>query len=86
MDKIERGKLIFQSPGIKVYAAPTAQLLAMKLAVWRDQADIDDAQILLTNLHGHFEEIWGSVKRYISKGWELKAKLAFEVLWEASER
>lgn len=86
MDKIERGKLIFRSPGIKVYAAPTAQLLAMKLSAWRDQADIDDAQTLLKYLPGSFDPVWDSVRKYIPKGWELKAKLAFEVLWEASER
>jgi len=86
MDKIERGKRVFESPGITVYAAPTAQLLAMKLSAWRDQADIDDAQTLLKNLPGSFDPVWNSVREYIPKGWELKAKLAFEVLWEASER
>ena len=57
----------------------------MKLAAWRNQADIDDAQTLLRSLWGSFDTVWDSVRKYIPKGWELKAKLAFEVLWEASE-
>jgi len=38
MDTIERGKRVFESPGITVYAAPTGQLLTLKLSAWRDQA------------------------------------------------
>ena len=58
----------------------------MKLSAWRDQADIDDAQTLLKNLQGSFDKVWDGARKYIPKGWELKSKLAFEVLWEASER
>lgn len=86
MSRIERGRQVFQAPGITVYSAPTAQLLAMKLSAWRDQADIDDAQTLLKNLPGDFDSIWQAVAEFIPRGWELKAKLAFEVLWEASDR
>jgi hypothetical protein len=50
------------------------------------QSGIDDAQMLLKNLPGDFDSIWQVVAEFIPKGWELKAKLAFEVLWEASER
>lgn len=46
------------------------------------QPEIEDTLQGLKNLKGIFDPIWDDVRKYIPKGWELKAKLAFEVLWE----
>lgn len=59
-----------------------AQLLAMKLCAWRDELDIGDARRLLRELTGSKEEIWENVAQFLTPGRELKARYAFDDLWE----
>ena len=65
-----------------VRAATAEQLLAMKLSAWRDDIDIGDARELLARLQGGAVEIWSRVEPFIVPGRELKARLAFDDLWE----
>lgn len=60
------------------------QLLAMKLSAWRDDVDIADAALLLSKMMGTRDEVWSEVTRYVVPGRELKARYAFEDLWEAA--
>jgi len=77
------GPIVFSAPGIKVRRPSFAQLLAMKLSAWRDELDITDARRLLEELLGNREEVWNALSPYVVPGNELKAKYAFEDLWEA---
>ena len=57
----------------------------MKLSAWRDDLDIDDARLLLSRLPeiGDREAVWAVVEPYVVPGRELKARYAFDDLWEA---
>jgi hypothetical protein len=76
------GPVIFESPGIKVYRPALEQLLAMKLCAWRDDVDIADARRLLMELPPDYNEVWKGIVLYLQPGRELKAKYAFDGLWE----
>jgi len=67
-----------------VRAASTHQLLAMKLAAWRDAIDRADATLLLSELQGSRESIWEAIKPYLAPTEIDKAAYAFEDLWEAT--
>jgi len=73
---------IFTAPGIKVRRPAFEQLLAMKLCAWRDDVDIADARRLLQEVAGRRDEVWQRVVPYLQPGRELKAKYAFDDLWE----
>jgi hypothetical protein len=68
--------------GIEVLAPAPEQLLAMKLGAWRDELDIRDATALLHLLSGEREQIWHSIEPFIAPPGRLKARYAFEDLWE----
>jgi hypothetical protein len=68
-------------PGLQLLTPPVEQLLAMKLAAWRDELDIGDATALLSLLAGSKDDIWQRVEPYLAPGSELKAKYAFDDLW-----
>lgn len=76
------GAVLYDSPALTVRAASTAQLLAMKLAAWRDAIDRGDAKLLLSHMDGSADAIWSSVKPYIPPHQLDKASYAFEDLWE----
>lgn len=78
------GEVVFRSPQLLVRTAAPAQLLAMKLSAWRDDVDIADAALLLTKMVGSGDEVWSDVSRHVVPGRELKARYAFEDLWEAA--
>src|SRR4029077_13189637 len=59
---VTRGVVLFESQSLIVCAASTAQLLAMKLAAWRDAVDRDDARLLLSRMVGSAEDVWDLVK------------------------
>jgi hypothetical protein len=59
------GIVLYESSALQVRAASTAQLLAMKLAAWRDAVDRGDAKLLLSQLAGSPEEVWAAVKPYV---------------------
>lgn len=77
------GEVVLDTPTLRVFAVSLEQLLAMKLSAWRDDVDIDDARILLTKLAGDRELVWAGIERFVVPGRELKARYAFDDLWEA---
>ena len=79
------GKVLLDRPSLLVRALAPQQLLAMKLSAWRDDVDIADARVLLRDLMGDRPKVWGMVELFLVPGRELKAKYAFDDLWE-SER
>ena len=80
---VTTGDVLFESEFLVARAASTVQLLAMKLAAWRDAIDRDDARLLLSNLPGTMEDIWESVKPFVPAPQLDKASYAFQDLWEA---
>jgi len=76
------GPVVFAAPGIVVRRPAFEQLLAMKLSAWRDDVDIADARRLLQELSGSYDDLWRRVALYLQPGRELKAKYAFDDLWE----
>jgi len=77
------GPILLQRPALTVRTLALEQLLAMKLSAWRDDLDIQDAQLLLSKVHGSQDEIWARVEPHVVPGREMKARYAFEDLWEA---
>jgi hypothetical protein len=76
------GEVLFEKLSLTVRAVAPQQLLAMKLSAWRDDIDIADARLLLSKLAGTGEQVWHSVEPYLVPGRELKARYAFDDLWE----
>lgn len=77
------GEALLELPGLLVRAAAPPQLLAMKLSAWRDDLDVADARLLLSKIPGDRESVWGRVEPHLVPGRELKARYAFDDLWEA---
>ena len=77
------GAPLYASQHLDVRAAAIPQLLAMKLAAWRDVVDRSDARLLLSEMDGSAEQIWSIVKRFVPPHQLDKASYAFEDLWEA---
>lgn len=82
MVDVTTGDILFESPSLGIRAASNAQLLAMKLAAWRDAIDRTDARLLLERMTGTREEIWAGVKRFVPQHLVDKASYAFDDLWE----
>lgn len=76
------GERLFQAPGLLVRSVAPAQLLAMKLSAWRDDLDIADARLLLSKTPGDRATLWKQVEPHLVPGRELKARYAFDDLWE----
>jgi hypothetical protein len=76
------GPVVFLAPGITVRRPSIEQLLAMKLSAWRDDVDIADARRLLAELRGGHDILWENVVAFLQPGHELKAKYAFDDLWD----
>lgn len=79
---VSSGPVIFSAEGIKVRRPSIEQFLAMKLCAWRDDVDIADARRLLEELGDDYDEIWQRVEPHLQPGRQLKAKYAFDDLWE----
>ncbi len=79
---LSHGPVVFSAAGITVRRPAIEQLLAMKLCAWRDDVDIADARRLLEELPGAYDDVWQQVTPYLQPGSELKAKYAFDDLWE----
>jgi hypothetical protein len=79
------GKVLLDRPALLIRALAPQQLLAMKLSAWRDDVDIGDARVLLQEFPGERAEIWSLIEPFLVPGRELKARYAFDDLWE-SER
>jgi hypothetical protein len=76
------GALLYESQFLLARAASAEQLLAMKLAAWRDAIDREDARLLMSGLSGSMEEVWGAVKPLVPPRQLDKAWYAFQDLWE----
>jgi hypothetical protein len=81
---ISRGPMLFSAPGIEVRRPAIEQLAAMKLCAWRDDVDIADACRLLQELDGTYDKVWQRIEPFLQPGHELKAKYAFDDIWEQS--
>ena len=79
---ISTGKVLYESNSLIVHAASTEQLLAMKLAAWRDAVDRADAAVLLSELVSSKDESWAAVAPYVPRHDLDKASYAFDDLWE----
>ncbi len=77
------GEVLLDRPALLVRALGSQQLLAMKLSAWRDDVDISDARLLLAEVQGSREEVWSAIEPFLVPGRELKARYAFEDLWES---
>jgi hypothetical protein len=80
---VTRGEVLYESRFLTVRAASFAQLLAMKLAAWRDAVDRDDAKLLLSRMPGSASDVWERVKPFVPPPQIDKASYAFQDLWEA---
>lgn len=78
------GENLYESSSLSVHAASTAQLLAMKLAAWRDAIDRADARLLLSRMAGSADEIWQAVERFVPPHERYKASYALQDLWETT--
>jgi predicted nucleotidyltransferase len=81
---LSTGDVLYESRSLVAHAASTPQLLAMKLAAWRDAIDRADAEILLAQLPGNADDIWAQIKVFVPPHQLDKASYAFEDLWESS--
>jgi hypothetical protein len=77
------GELLFGAPSLEVRSVAAPQLLAMKLCAWRDDLDVADARLLLSRTPGDRSSVWRLVEGHLVPGRELKARYAFDDLWEA---
>lgn len=79
------GPILITAPGIEVRQPAAAQLLAMKLCAWRDDVDIADAARLLADVvtWGDRQQVWQLLEQHLLPGRELKARYAFDDLWES---
>lgn len=76
------GPVLVKTPSLVFRTLAAEQLLAMKLSAWRDDVDVNDARLLLSKLAGSREAVWAVVEPYLVPGRELKARYAFDDLWE----
>jgi len=79
---MSQGQIIHSSAGIVVRQPSIAQLLAMKLSAWRDDVDIEDAELLLSKMDRNQHAVWQQIEPHLVPGRELKAQFAFLDLWE----
>jgi hypothetical protein len=77
------GPVLLDTPTLLVRTLSPMQLLAMKLSAWRDDLDIEDARRLLQECRGAREDVWRGVEGYVVPGREMKARYAFDDLWES---
>ena len=78
------GALLYESPNLEVRAVTLVQLLAMKLAAWRDAIDRTDARLLLKEIEGSKAEVWALIQRLVPPRDLQKAAYAFDDLWETT--
>ena len=79
------GEVVFEGRALRVRSLAPAQLLAMKLSAWRDDVDIADARLLLVEMEGMRDEVWKAIEPFVVPGRELKARYAFDDLWESKD-
>lgn len=80
---IAKGEVIFRSSTLIIRTLALPQLLAMKLCAWRDDLDIEDARLVLSKMCSNKNDVWSRIEPHLVPGRELKARYAFEDLWES---
>jgi hypothetical protein len=78
------GRVLLDTPTLLVRTLSSMQLLAMKLSAWRDDLDVEDARRLLEECRGARENVWRAVEPHVVPGREMKARYAFDDLWESA--
>jgi predicted nucleotidyltransferase len=82
---VSMGEALYTSRSLSVRAASLDQLLAMKLAAWRDAVDRADARLLLQHMSGSKDEIWTRISPFVPAHDTDKSSYAFDDLWDAAE-
>jgi len=82
---ISEGEIVYESPTLTVRAVSLEQLLAMKLAAWRDAVDRADARLLLSKMQGSRDEIWPRIEPFVPRSHVDKASYAFDDLWDSTQ-
>jgi hypothetical protein len=80
--QVTEGPVLYESESLLARAASPAQLLAMKLAAWRDAIDRADARLLLSRMAGSKGGVWAQLERLVPPPQLDKASYAFQDLWE----
>jgi hypothetical protein len=80
---VSAGLALYESDSLLIRAASTPQLLAMKLAAWRDAVDREDAKLLLLQMAGAKEDLWSVLSQFVPSPDLSKAAYAFEDLWDS---
>ena len=80
---VSDGETLYDSPSLKVRTVSTVQLLAMKLAAWRDAIDRADARLLLSRMQGPAAEIWKTIEPFVPRHEIDKASYALDDLWDS---
>ena len=81
---VSDGETLYNSPSLVVRTVSTPQLLAMKLAAWRDAIDRADARLLLLQMQGSEAEIWTKVEPFVPRHEVDKASYALDDLWDST--
>ncbi|HET9956926.1 MAG TPA: DUF6036 family nucleotidyltransferase [Polyangiaceae bacterium] len=80
---LTEGPILYESESLLVRAPSIAQLLAMKLAAWRDEIDRSDARLLLSNVQGSLEDVRALIEPLVLPHQRDKAAYALDDLWES---
>lgn len=80
---ISEGVTVHDSPSLIIRSVSMSQLLAMKLAAWRDAIDRADARLLLSRMTGSAAEIWATLEPFVPRNEIDKASYAFDDLWDS---
>ena len=81
---LTQGEVLYESSFLTARAVSVRQLLAMKLAAWRDAIDRSDARLLLEMLTGSRAEVWKAIEPHVPPQHRDKASYAFDDLWETT--
>ena len=83
MTRVTEGTVLYKSEALVARAASVEQLLAMKLAAWRDAIDRADARLLLSRIEGSIQEVWARLEPFVPPPLLDKASYALHDLWES---
>ena len=81
---VSDGEILYDSPSLVIRTVSTPQLLAMKLAAWRDAIDRADARLLLLQMQGSAAEIWKAIEPFVPRHEIDKASYALDDLWDSA--
>lgn len=82
MARVSRGKRVVNGPSLTVTTASAEQLLAMKLCAGRDEADFQDAALLMRVFQCDRDELRLRLEPYWVSGKQRRGLENFEDLWE----